>query len=71
MGEAEFQMEVLTRLSAIEQQLRSGEGRMDGHEARVRDVEKALWEAKGKYAIVASLIAAAFSLACLWLGKHM
>jgi hypothetical protein len=71
MSEMEFQAEVLARLSAIEGQLRQGERRMEGQDGRLRTVECAVWEAKGRYAMIAAFVAGLFSLASIWIGKRM
>ena len=70
MPDNEFQEKVLEKLAAIGQQLETGERVMLDHEARVRALEHDRAETKGRVAVIAAVIAAAFSLLCVWVGRR-
>ena len=71
MSDREFQDTVLKKLGDIEAQLRAGEKRFEKHEARISGLEISRAEMKGRVAVIASAIAMAFSIFCIWVGKHL
>lgn len=71
MSDSEFQKRVISGLAAIKEQLKTGERIMLDHEERMRGLERDRAELKGRVAIIAAVIAAAFSLFCIWIGKRL
>jgi len=71
MSDHEFQQKVLSKLSAIETQLKAGEKMMADHEERLRKMERDYAEAKGRVAVIAAVISAALGIFYVWLGKHL
>ena len=71
MSESDFQDEVLRSLGSIETQLAQGAKTMDDHEKRIRELDRYQTEMKGRVVVIAAGIAAAFSIFCVWLGKHL